>query len=164
MGIRVGLGFDSHLFVAGRPLVLGGVRIPFELGLAGHSDADALTHAVIDALLGATGRGNIGERFPDSDPAYRDADSLSLLGEVWAELAKDGYRVVNVDCVLITEKPRLSPHLGLMSQRLAAAVGADAGRVSVKPKTTEGLGLVGRPGEGLAAMVVVLIDRPPTIR
>ncbi len=163
MTLRVGLGFDSHRFVAGRRLVLGGVRIPFELGLDGHSDADALTHAVIDALLGATGSGNIGGRFPDTDPAYRDADSLTLLGKVWTELAKDGYRVVNVDCVVITEKPRLSSHLGLMSQRLAAAIGADAGRVSVKPKTVEGLSPLGT-GAGLAAMAVVLVERPQTAR
>lgn len=164
MGIRIGLGFDSHRFVAGRPLVLGGVRIPYEFGLDGHSDSDALTHAIIDALLGAAGRGNIGERFPDTDPAYRDADSAGLLARVWAELARDGYRVVNLDCVVITDQPRLGPHLPAMAERLSAVLDLASDQVSVKPKTAEGLGW-GSAGSGLepgapvlAAMAVALLE------
>jgi 2-C-methyl-D-erythritol 2,4-cyclodiphosphate synthase len=167
---RIGLGFDSHRFVRGRPLVLGGVKIPFEFGLDGHSDADALVHAVIDALLGATGRGNIGERFPDTDPAYAGADSCALLGEVWRELAADGWRVVNLDCVVIAESPRLEPHLAAMRGRLAELLGLTPAEVSVKPKTAEGLGPIGpsRPDRrpdpreresGLAAMAVVLMNK-----
>ncbi len=158
LGLRIGLGFDSHRFAPGRPLVLGGVRIPFELGLEGHSDADALAHAVIDALLGAAGRGNIGQRFPDTDPALRGVDSTGLLAEVWAELSRDGFRLVNLDVVLIAEKPRLGAYLGAMSEGLAGVLGAAPGDVSVKPKTAEGLGFIGE-GLGLAAMAVVLLER-----
>jgi len=165
---RIGLGFDSHRFVKGRPLVLGGVKIPFEFGLDGHSDADALVHAIIDALLGATGRGNIGERFPDTDPAYAGADSCALLGEVWRELTADGWQVVNLDCVVIAESPRLGPHLAAMRSRLAELLGVTSAEVSVKPKTAEGLGFVGPgrpdrrpdprgPEAGLATMAAVLM-------
>lgn len=170
---RVGFGFDSHRFVAGRPLVLGGVNIPFEFGLAGHSDADALTHAIIDALLGATGLGNIGVRFPDSDETYRNADSAVLLASVWRELSQAGWRVVNVDSVIVTDQPRLGPHLAAMRERLAGLLETEPERVNVKPKTAEGTGLtgpIGRPGQagqdpdgrqeaGLAAMAVVLLSR-----
>lgn len=156
---RIGLGFDSHRFVRGRPLVLGGVKIPFEFGLDGHSDADALVHAIIDALLGATGRGNIGERFPDTDPAYAGADSCTLLGEVWRELAADGWRVVNVDTVVVTSRPRLAPYVGPMRCRLGSTLGVAAERICVKPKTREGL-----PREiglgGVAAEAVILLDCP----
>ncbi|RJQ12042.1 MAG: 2-C-methyl-D-erythritol 2,4-cyclodiphosphate synthase [Bacillota bacterium] len=156
---RVGLGFDSHRYIAGRPLVLGGVKIPFLLGLDGHSDADALIHAVMDAVLGAAGRGNIGERFPDDDPAYEGADSASLLRAVWDELAADGYRVINLDCVVVAEKPRLNDHVAAMRRRLGEILGVSPARVNVKPKTAEGLGSYGR-GEGLAATAVVLLAAP----
>jgi len=160
--LRVGLGFDSHRFAWGRPLILGGVRIPFELGLSGHSDGDALTHAVIDALLGASGRGNIGERFPDTDPAWSGADSTVLLARVWDELARDGYRLVNVDAVVIAERPRLGPYLGPIRSRLAQVLETDPARISVKPKTAEGLGFIGE-GRGLAAAAVVLIRGDATL-
>ncbi len=158
MTVRVGLGFDSHRFLAGRPLVLGGVTIPFELGLDGHSDADVLVHAVIDAVLGAAGRGNIGRLFPDTDAAYRGADSLALLEEVWRDLESDGHRVVNLDTVVLAERPRLSPYLGAMRERLAAALDISPDQVEVKPKTAEGLGFVGQ-GQGIAAMAVVAVER-----
>jgi len=156
---RVGIGFDSHRFTRERPLVLGGVDIPVVEGLSGHSDADVLTHAVIDALLGASGRGNIGERFPDDDPAYAGADSLTLLEEVWRELSHDGYSVVNLDCVLITEKPRLAPYLAAIRARLASVLGTEDGAVSVKPKTAEGMGSLGR-AEGMAVTAVVMLKGP----
>jgi 2-C-methyl-D-erythritol 2,4-cyclodiphosphate synthase len=165
---RVGLGFDSHRFVTGRPLILGGVHVPFHSGLHGHSDADAVVHAVIDALLGAAGRGNIGERFPDTDPVYAGSDSCALLELVREELASDGWRVLNLDCVVIADEPRLGPHVGSMSDRLSALLGVAPGDVSIKPKTSEGLGLVrlsgrGAAGEvreaGLAAMATVLLAR-----
>lgn len=157
--MRIGLGYDSHRLVRGRPLVLGGVTIPWEMGLSGHSDADVLVHAVIDALLGAAGRDNIGERFPDTDPAYRNADSLALLGDVWRELRGDGYRLANLDCVILAERPRLTPHLAEMRRRISEVLGAPEWAVNVKPKTGEGIGAVGR-GEGIAAMAVVLIEPP----
>jgi 2-C-methyl-D-erythritol 2,4-cyclodiphosphate synthase len=156
MSERVGLGFDSHRFESGRPLVLGGTRLPFEMGLGGHSDGDILIHAVVDALLGATGRGNIGEWFPDTDAAHKGADSAILLGRVWRDLAAAGWRVVNLDCVVIAEQPRLGPHLGAMRERLAGLLECGPEVVSVKPKTAEGLGFVGQ-GEGMAALVVVLL-------
>lgn len=161
--MKVGFGFDSHRFAPGRALVLGGVNIPFELGLEGHSDADALAHAVIDALLGATGRGNIGERFPDTDPAYRDADSCDLLARVWRELAAEGYTVGNLDAVVVAERPRIGPHVPAMRRRLAEILGIGVDRVNVKPKTAEGLAFAGQ-GEGVAAMVTVLLNRKPWLR
>ena len=157
--LRVGLGFDSHRFVDGRPLVLGGVTVPFDLGLAGHSDADALIHAVIDAMLGAAGAGNIGMHFPDTDPAYRDADSVKLLEHTVAILSERNVHVQNVDVVVIAEQPKLGPYVDAMCETVAAAVGIDPNRVSVKPKTAEQMGPIG-VGEGLAAMAVVLVDVP----
>jgi len=158
LSARVGLGFDSHRFGPGRPLVLAGVRLPYHLGLEGHSDGDALTHAVIDALLGAAGAGNIGQWFPDDDPSYRGADSLGLLRRVREEVASRGWRPVNVDCVVVTDEPRLTPHLGDMRRRLAEALGLGEGAVEIKPKTAEGLGLAGE-GRGLVALAVVLVSR-----
>jgi len=155
--LRVGLGFDSHPFRRGRPLVLGGVEIPAEDGLSGHSDADVLTHAVIDALLGASGRGNIGGWFPPGEQAYAGAHSVDLLREVWGHLIRSHYRLVNLDCVLVAEKPQLGPHLPAIRRGLAEALGVDEGAVSVKPKTAEGLGSLGR-AEGMAALAVVLIE------
>ncbi len=154
--MRVGIGFDVHRLVEGRPLVLGGVTIPFEQGLLGHSDADVLTHAIMDALLGAAALGDLGQHFPDTDPAYAGADSLALLREVVRKVKDQGYRVANVDSVVAAERPRLVAHLPAMRERLAAALGCSPEAVSVKATTTEGLGFTGR-GEGIAAQAVCLI-------
>ena len=151
MSARVGIGYDSHRLVAGRRLILGGVAIPHELGLDGHSDADALTHAVTDAVLGAAGAGDIGTHFPPEDERWRDADSIELLRAVVARL--DG-RVVNVDATVICERPRLGPHREEIERRLGAALDAPA---SVKATTNEGLGVIGR-GEGIAAIAVALFE------
>jgi 2-C-methyl-D-erythritol 2,4-cyclodiphosphate synthase len=155
--MRIGQGFDVHALVAGRPLVIGGVTVPYERGLAGHSDADVLLHAVTDALLGAAGLGDIGRHFPDTDPAYRGADSRELLREAARRIAAAGYRVVNVDATVIAQAPRLAEHLPLMAANIAADLGVAAGAVNVKAKTTERLGFAGR-GEGIAAEAVALID------
>lgn len=156
--MRVGMGYDLHRLVEGRPLILGGVRIPYERGLLGHSDADVLAHAVIDALLGAAGLGDIGGHFPDTDPAYAGADSMELLRRVAAELTAAGWRVLNVDTVVIAERPKLAPHAAAVRSGLAAAIGISAEAVGVKGKTNEGLGETGR-GEAIAAMAVALIER-----
>lgn len=156
--LRVGIGFDAHRLVAGRRLVLGGVEVPHHAGLAGHSDADAAAHALIDALLGAAGAGDIGRWFPDDDEAYRDADSLQLLGRVVRELQARGWRVVNCDVTVVAEQPRLAPHVDAMRARLAASLGVAPERVGVKAKTTEGLGFTGRQ-EGIAAQAVALLAR-----
>jgi len=156
---RVGIGYDAHRFSdAGRRLVLGGVEIPGERGLEGHSDADAVAHAVIDALLGAGGLGDIGEHFPDDDPRFADADSIGLLEQARRALAEPGWRVVNVDVTVIAERPRLAPYRELMSGRLAAGIGIDPPCVNVKATTNEGMGFIGR-GEGIAALAVVQIER-----
>ena len=151
MSARVGIGYDSHRLVVGRRLVLGGIEIEFELGLDGHSDADALTHAVTDAVLGAAGAGDIGTHFPPEEERWRDADSIELLGTVASRL--DG-RVVNVDATVICERPRLGPYRIEMERRLGAALDAP---VSVKATTNEGLGAIGR-GEGIAAIAVALFE------
>jgi 2-C-methyl-D-erythritol 2,4-cyclodiphosphate synthase len=155
--LRTGIGIDAHRFQAGRKLFLGGVFIASDLGLAGHSDADVLVHAIMDALLGACGGGDIGEMFPDSDPAYRDADSLTLLERVRDELSARGFQVVNVDAVVVCEKPRISPHKLEMRENIARALRIDRDAVSVKGTTTEGMGFTGR-GEGISAVASVLID------
>ena len=155
--MRVGLGFDVHPFAAGRPLVLGGIAIPHAQGLAGHSDADVVAHAVADALLGAAALGDLGAHFPSSDPTLRGISSLVLLGRVAALLAGAGYRVVNVDAVVVAEIPRLAPHLPAMAEALAGALGLDAGQVSVKATSTDRLGSLGR-GEGIGAQAVALVD------
>lgn len=155
--MRVGFGYDVHRLEAGRPLILGGVRIPFPMGLAGHSDADALTHAVCDALLGAAGLGDIGEHFPDSDPALAGISSLRLLERTAALLRQTGYRIVNLDATAVAQAPRLAPHREAMRQRLAEAAGIPAACVNVKATTTEGLGFAGR-GEGIGATCVALIE------
>jgi 2-C-methyl-D-erythritol 2,4-cyclodiphosphate synthase len=149
-----GIGYDSHRLTAGRRLILGGVEIPAEHGLAGHSDADVLTHAVIDALLGAAGLGDIGEHFPDSDERYRDADSICLLADVVALLRAANMEIVNVDATVVMERPKLGPHRDAIRARLAMALGLASGRVNVKATTGEGIGFVGR-GEGVAALAVV---------
>ncbi|HZK18910.1 MAG TPA: 2-C-methyl-D-erythritol 2,4-cyclodiphosphate synthase [Clostridia bacterium] len=154
--MRVGLGFDVHRLEEGRKLVLGGVEIPFGLGLLGHSDADVLVHAVMDALLGAAGLGDIGGHFPDSDERYKGISSVLLLAEVGKRLGAKGFSVQNVDAVVIAERPRLSAYLGFMSTNIATALGINKGNVNVKATTTEGLGLTGR-GEGIAAKAVVLL-------
>jgi 2-C-methyl-D-erythritol 2,4-cyclodiphosphate synthase len=153
----IGLGYDSHRLVAGRPLILGGVRIEHETGLAGHSDADVLTHAVIDALLGAAGMGDIGELFPDTDERWHDADSIALLRHVAGLVRDTGLRVVNVDATIVLERPKVSPHKPAMRARLAEALGLDERRVNVKATTGEGLGFVGR-GEGAAALAVAALE------
>jgi 2-C-methyl-D-erythritol 2,4-cyclodiphosphate synthase len=152
-----GIGYDCHRFAAGRRLVLGGVQIPHERGLDGHSDADVLTHAVIDALLGAAGLGDIGEHFPDTDPRYRDADSLALLETVLATVIAAGFEVENVDGTVIMETPKLGPHRQAIRERLALALNLPVGRVNVKATTGEGMGFVGR-GEGVAALAVASLS------
>jgi 2-C-methyl-D-erythritol 2,4-cyclodiphosphate synthase len=147
----VGLGYDSHRFAAGRPLILGGVEIEHDRGLEGHSDADVLTHAVIDALLGATGGGDIGEMFPDDDPDFKDADSIDLLRTVVGTIAGP---IVNIDATLVCEQPRLGPHKAAMERILAEATSA---RVSVKATSNEGMGFVGR-GEGIACIAVASVE------
>ena len=156
--LRVGNGYDLHRLVAGRPLVLGGVRIPFERGLDGHSDADAVCHAVTDALLGAAGEGDIGRHFPDTDPAWKDADSLALLTRAAALVADAGYRALNVDVVVIAERPKLAPHAEAMRANLARAIGIAEHQVSVKGKTNEGVGSIGA-GESIAVHAVALLAR-----
>jgi 2-C-methyl-D-erythritol 2,4-cyclodiphosphate synthase len=156
--MRIGHGFDAHPLVAGRRLVVGGVAIPFDRGLGGHSDADVLLHAVTDALLGAAGLGDIGRHFPDTDPAYRGADSRRLLREAMAKVRAAGFAVANVDATIIAEQPRMAPHIPGMVANIAADLGVDAARVNVKAKTTERLGFTGR-GEGIAAEAVALLER-----
>lgn len=154
--MRIGIGYDAHRFDAGRRLVLGGVDIPHAMGLAGHSDADVLAHAVIDALLGAAALGDIGTHFPPADERWRDADSIELLRTAATWLAEINYQVVNVDATVICEAPRISPHVGAMRERLAGAIGIGPGHVSVKATTNEGMGWIGR-GEGVAAFAVAAI-------
>ena len=155
--MRIGHGYDVHRLVEGRRLILGGVDIPWEKGLLGHSDADVLSHALMDALLGAAALGDIGHLFPDNDPAYEGADSIRLLEKVTAVLAENGYRVGTVDCTVIAQRPKLAPHIRNMRERLAKAMGTDVGRVSVKATTEEGLGFSGE-GLGIAAHAVALIE------
>jgi 2-C-methyl-D-erythritol 2,4-cyclodiphosphate synthase len=160
MSERAGIGYDSHRFEEGRRLVLGGVEVPgAERGLAGHSDADALTHALIDALLGAAGLGDIGQHFPDSDERWRDADSLALLEEVSGFLEQHGWSVRHMDATVICEAPKLGAYRDAMRARLAEAVGLPPLEVNVKFTTNEGMGFVGR-GEGVAAMAVATVERP----
>lgn len=153
-GFRTGLGVDTHRFAAGRRLVLGGVEIPHDRGLAGHSDADVLAHAIADAVLGAAGLGDIGEHFPDSDPMWRDADSLELLRAVVERARAAGWAVSHVDATVMLERPRLAPHRTAIAARLADVVGS----VSVKATTGEGMGFVGRE-EGVAALAVATLER-----
>jgi 2-C-methyl-D-erythritol 2,4-cyclodiphosphate synthase len=153
---RTGIGYDIHRLVAGRPLILGGVEISHPMGLLGHSDADVLTHAIMDALLGAVADGDIGRHFPDSDPRWKGADSLALLRQVVARLAANGWRVGNVDATVLAEAPRLAPHIATIRARLAEALGVPVTAVSVKATTVEGLGAIGRR-EGIAAMAVATV-------
>jgi 2-C-methyl-D-erythritol 2,4-cyclodiphosphate synthase len=157
--LRVGIGVDAHALAAGVPLVLGGVRIEHPRGLVGHSDGDVLAHALIDALLGAAGLGDIGTLFPSSEPEWRGASSLDLLARAYERVQAAGWELVNADCVLVGEEPRVAPHRDEMRSRLAAAVGVEPDRVAVRATTTDGLGFTGR-GEGLAAYAVALLRRP----
>jgi len=158
MNIRIGNGFDVHALVAGRRLVLGGVTVPYERGLEGHSDADALVHAVCDAILGALALGDLGAHFPDSDPRWKDADSRTLLRHVASLALAQGWRVGNLDATLIAQAPRLAPHVPAMRANLAGDLACDIGEISVKATTTERLGFTGR-GEGIAALATVLLAR-----
>lgn len=156
--MRVGLGYDVHAFADGRRLVLGGIEVPCDRGLRGHSDADVLVHALMDALLGALREGDIGEHFPDSDSAYEGASSIDLLERVAALVRARGWRLLDADTVLILESPKVAPYREEMRERMAAALGVERDRVGVKATTTEGLGLTGRR-EGAAAQAVVLLER-----
>ena len=155
--MRIGHGYDVHRLVEDRPLILGGVNIPYEKGLLGHSDADVLLHAVSDALLGAAGLGDIGKHFPDTDPQYKGADSLELLRIVSQRVFQAGYRVSNIDVTMIAQRPKLRPHIETMEQNIAAALGIDANRVNVKATTEEHLGFTGT-GEGMSCHAVCLLD------
>lgn len=154
--MRIGIGYDIHPLVEGRPLVLGGVRIEHDMGLSGHSDADALVHALCDAILGAIGEGDMGRHFPETDE-YRDIDSLRLLEKVAAMAAEKGYRLVNADCIVHAEQPAISPHSAAMAEAMAEAAGTDPGRISVKATRGEGLGPVGEK-RAIAARAVVLLE------
>ena len=158
--IRIGNGLDAHALVEGRRLILGGVHIPHPRGLQGHSDADALLHAVCDAILGALGRGDIGRHFPDNDARFKDADSRDLLRSVWRLAHDAGYRLGNLDATIIAQEPRLAPYVERMALHLAADLEAPIERINVKATTTDGLGFVGR-GEGIAAMATILLARRP---
>jgi 2-C-methyl-D-erythritol 2,4-cyclodiphosphate synthase len=157
--LRVGVGVDAHAFEAGVPLVLGGVQLDHPRGLAGHSDGDVIAHALTDALLGAAGLGDIGSLFPSEDPRWRGADSLDLLRDAYAHVREAGFRIVNADCVLVGEEPRIGPDREAMRSRLAEALDASPAVVNVRATTTDRLGFTGR-GEGLAAYAVALLDRP----
>jgi 2-C-methyl-D-erythritol 2,4-cyclodiphosphate synthase len=155
--MRIGHGYDVHRLVEGRPLILGGVNIPYEKGLLGHSDADVLLHAVSDALLGAAGLGDIGKHFPDTDPQYKGADSMELLRVVVSRVLEKGYRISNIDVTMIAQKPKLRPHIEAMEQNIAAAVGIQPDRVNVKATTEEQLGFTGT-GEGMRCHAVCLLE------
>jgi 2-C-methyl-D-erythritol 2,4-cyclodiphosphate synthase len=159
---RIGLGRDLHRLVSGRKFLLGGVEIPFEKGELGHSDGDVLAHAVCDAILGAAGLGDIGELFPDSDPAYKDANSLELLKLAWERVKAHGWRLVNLDCTVCCENPKILPYRGSICSSLAKALDADPALVFVKGKTSEGLGPIGS-GEAVEAVAVCLIEKYPSI-
>lgn len=161
MTIRVGQGFDVHAFASNRPLILGGISIPHTFGLAGHSDADVLIHAIIDAILGAAGMGDIGEHFPDDDPSYAGADSCALLAHVVNMITDANYQLVNIDACVIAEQPRLAPYKKAMRERLAYVMGLTPADVNIKATTTEKLGFTGRK-EGIAAQAIALIQRDTT--
>jgi len=159
MNMRIGNGFDVHALAAGRRLVLGGVHVPHERGLAGHSDADVLLHAICDAILGALALGDLGAHFPDTDPRWKDADSRALLRHVAALSTAQGWRIGNVDATLIAQAPKLAPHVPAMRANIAADLACAVGAISVKATTTERLGFAGR-GEGIAALATVLLEQP----
>jgi len=156
--MRVGLGYDVHRLVEGRKLILGGIDIPFEKGLLGHSDADVLIHAICDALLGAAGLDDIGVHFPDTDPAYKDISSIKILRKTFQMVRSKNFSVVNIDTVIFAETPKLSPYRQAMQTTLAAAIELDPQRINIKATTTEGLGMIGQ-GQGIGAMCVALINK-----
>jgi len=158
MDLRQGIGYDLHRTVSGRPMIIGGVQIPCEFGLLGHSDADVLLHALCDALLGALALGDIGTHFPDTDPAYKGADSLGLLKNTMELVSAQGYSVLNIDANIIAEKPKLMPYKAQMSAVIANVLNIDCSQVSIKAKTNEGVDAIGR-GEAIAAQVVVLLGK-----
>ena len=151
--MSVGIGYDIHRLVKNRPLILGGVHIPYEKGLLGHSDADALVHAIIDALLGASGKGDIGQHFPDSDPAYKDADSLGLLKIIWEKIGADNNKIVNIDAVIIAQEPRLSSFIDEMRSNISEVLMIEPSLINIKATTNEGIGPIGR-GECIAVQAV----------
>ncbi|MBC2185527.1 2-C-methyl-D-erythritol 2,4-cyclodiphosphate synthase [Listeria sp. FSL L7-0253] len=156
--IRIGQGYDVHKLAYDRELIIGGIKIPYEKGLLGHSDADVLLHAITDAIIGAIGAGDIGHFFPDTDMAFKDADSAELLTEIWQKVEADGFRLGNLDATIIAEKPKMAPHVELMKQRIAELLHADPTQVNVKATTTEKLGFTGRE-EGIASLAVVLLEK-----
>lgn len=155
---RIGQGFDVHQLTEGRPLIIGGITIPYEKGLLGHSDADVLLHTISDACLGAIGEGDIGKHFPDTDPNFKDADSAKLMAHVWKLVKDKGYELVNADCTIIAQKPKMAPYIEQMKARIAELLEADPEQVNVKATTTEKLGFTGR-GEGIASQAVVLLKK-----
>jgi 2-C-methyl-D-erythritol 2,4-cyclodiphosphate synthase len=157
--MRVGIGYDSHPFASGRKLILGGVEIPNAKGLAGHSDADAVAHAVTDAILGAAGLGDIGRMFPNDEPQWKNASSIDLLNKAFLKVAEAGFQFVHADVTVILEQPKLAPHVDAMKERLAEALLTGPAQVSVKAKTNDGMGWIGR-GEGIAVMAVATLDEP----
>jgi len=154
--MRIGQGFDVHAFEEGRPLIIGGITIPYEKGLVGHSDADVLLHTITDAALGAIGEGDIGRHFPDTDQAYKDADSAVLLEDIWKLVTERGYKLGNIDCTIMAQKPKMSPHIQAIQKRVAELLKADVSQVNIKATTTEQLGFVGRE-EGIASMATILL-------
>jgi 2-C-methyl-D-erythritol 2,4-cyclodiphosphate synthase len=158
MNFRVGQGFDFHPLEAGRRLILGGVEILHSAGLRGHSDADVAAHALANAILGAIGEGDLGRQFPDNDPQYKDADSLKLLAIVWNRATQNGWRLANADITIFAQQPKLAPHLPMMRERIAQALGTESSRLNLKASNPEGLGALGR-GEGMAAAAIILLER-----
>jgi len=156
--MRIGIGYDVHRLVTGRELVIGGVVIPFEKGLLGHSDADVLVHAVCDALLGAAALGDIGMHFPDTDPKFKDISSIKLLSETWTMIHKKGFTIANIDAIIFAEAPKIGSYRRKIQQKLANTVAVDPNCINIKATTTEGLGVIGR-GEGIAAMSVALLEK-----
>ncbi|SES17256.1 2-C-methyl-D-erythritol 2,4-cyclodiphosphate synthase [Salipaludibacillus aurantiacus] len=154
--MRIGQGFDVHQLVEGRPLILGGIDIPHDKGLLGHSDADVLLHTIADACLGAVGEGDIGKHFPDTDPEFKDADSAMLLSHVWEIVKQHGYKLGNADCTIMAQKPKMAPHIPAIQKRIAELLEAEVSQVNVKATTTEKLGFTGRE-EGIASQAVVLL-------
>jgi len=155
---RIGFGFDAHKFSEGRKLILGGFEIPFELGLSGHSDADVLTHAICDALLGALGEGDIGTRFPDTDPRYKGVSSLTFLSEILKLVSGEGYEIGNIDSVIVCEKPKIAPHVPAIKNSLSRITGVSESSLGIKATTTDRMGFTGR-GEGIASYAVALIRK-----
>jgi len=155
---RIGQGFDVHEFAEDRPLVIGGIKIPYEKGLIGHSDADVLLHTIADACLGAIGKGDIGHHFPDTDPAFKDANSAILLKHVWSLVNNEGYELVNLDCTIMAQKPKMAPYLPNMKEKIAEILQCEISQINIKATTTEKLGFVGRE-EGIAALAVVLLQK-----